>query len=560
MAKYSLGIDFGTLSGRAVLFEVETGTEVATAIKEYTHGVMDEFLPDGVNKLSDNWALQHPNDYLEVLKTAIPEVIQKSNINPDDIIGLGIDFTASTIMPIDSHGTPLCMLEEFSSNPHSYVKLWKHHAAQNEANLINEIAECRGEKFLKRYGGKISSEWLIPKIWETLKESPEVYHTADQFIEAGDWVIYLLTGEFKRSSCFAGYKATWHKREGYPSKDFFKALDPRLENVVEEKLSNNISSIGMKAGEITKESAGLTGLRPGTPVAIAIIDAHAAVPAAGISEPNKLLMIMGTSTCHILLNEKEVDIPGICGIVEDGIIPGFMAYEAGQSCVGDHFEWFIQNCIPTEYERKAREKNVHIHEFLTEMASKIKPGETGLLALDWWNGNRSTLVDANLSGVILGMNLQTRPEEIYRCLIEATAFGSRVIVENFREHGIPIEEIYACGGIAEKNPLMMQIYADVLNIDIKIADSAQTAALGSAIFGAVAAGGSRGGYDTIRDASKAMSRVKDKVYRPIPENANVYNELFKEYERLYNYFGLENNIMKKLIRIKNERSRCSPKK
>ncbi|PKG24825.1 ribulokinase [Niallia nealsonii] len=551
LAKYSIGVDYGTQSGRAVLVEVGTGKEIAAAVKEYTHGVMDEYLPDEKTKLEHDWALQHPKDYLEVLKITIPEVLEKAQVSNEDVIGIGIDFTACTILPIDKNGIPLCMRQEFKHHPHSYVKLWKHHAAQEEANRLNEIAKQRGETFLKRYGGKISSEWMFPKIWQILNEAPEIYAEADQILEATDWVISELTGEVVRNSCTAGYKAIWHKKDGYPSNEFFKALDPRLENVVEEKLSTQIVSIGSKAGELTEKAAKLTGLKPGTAVAVANVDAHVAVPAVGITEAGKLLMIMGTSTCHILLGEKEAIVPGMCGVVEDGVLPGFLGYEAGQSCVGDHFEWFTQNCVPASYQEQAENSGVNIHQFLTEKASRLEVGESGLLALDWWNGNRSTLVDVDLTGLLLGATLLTKPEEIYRALIEATAYGTRMIVETFRNSGVPVNEVYAAGGIAEKNELMMQIYADVLNMDIKISASSQTPALGSAMFGAVAAGKDNGGYDTITDAAREMGRIKDKIYKPMKKNAEVYEQLFAEYSKLYDYFGRgENNVMKKLKQLK----------
>ncbi|HHV98777.1 MAG TPA: ribulokinase [Clostridiaceae bacterium] len=549
--KYSIGVDFGTQSGRAVLVEVDTGREVASAVKEYTHGVMDEFLCDGVTKLEPDWALEHPGDYLEVLQVTIPAVLKESGVSPDDVIGLGIDFTACTMLPIDKEGNPLCFQERFKSNPHSYVKLWKHHAAQDEANKLNEIARERNEDFLNLYGGKISSEWLIPKIWQILNEAPEIYEEAYKFIEAADWIILQLTGEEKRNSCTAGYKAMWNKRKGYPSKDFFKALDPRLENVVEEKLSTDIYPLGSKAGEITEKAAKLTGLKPGTAVAVANVDAHVAVPAVGITEPGKMLMIMGTSTCHMLLGTEEKIVPGMCGVVEDGIVEGFFGFEAGQSCVGDHFEWFIENCLPAAYYKEAQERNMNIHKLLREKASVLKPGESGLVALDWWNGNRSVLVDADLTGVIVGCTLLTKPEEIYRALIEATAYGTRMIIETFQNNGVPITELYAAGGIAEKDELMMQIYSDVTNMEIRISASAQTPALGAAMFGAVAAGKERGGYDTIIDAAKIMAKVKEKYYKPIPENVAVYNKLYEEYKILHDYFGRGgNDVMKRLKEIR----------
>lgn len=550
-AKYSIGVDYGTQSGRAVLVDVSTGKEIASAVKVYTHGVMDEFLPDGITKLEPDWALEHPNDYLEVLQITVPAVLKEAGVSPDDVIGLGIDFTACTMLPIDKNGDPLCFQERYKKNPHSYVKLWKHHAAQDEANKLNEIAAGRNEDFLKRYGGKISSEWLIPKIWQILNEDPDLFNDADRFIEATDWVILQLTGLERRNSCTAGYKGIWHKQEGYPSKDFFKALDPRLENLVEEKLSKEVFPLGCKAGELTEKAAEMIGLKAGTAIAVANVDAHVAVPAVGITEAGKMLMIIGTSTCHILLGEEEKIVPGMCGVVEDGVLPGFKGYEAGQSCVGDHFEWFVDNCLPASYTKEAEERGINIHKLLREKASALKVGESGLVALDWWNGNRSVLVDVDLTGMMLGFTLLTKPEEIYRALIEATAYGTRMIIETFRKNGVPITELYAAGGIAQKDELMMQIYSDVTNMEIRISASTQTPALGSAMFGAVAAGKAKGGYDNVVDAAKVMGRVMDKYYKPIPENVAVYDKLYAEYEKLHDYFGRgDNDVMKRLKKIK----------
>ena len=549
--KYCIGVDYGTQSGRALLVEVGTGREVASAVKAYTHGVMDEFLPDGSTRLEPDWALQHPQDYLDVLEATIPEVLKVSGVKPEEIIGLGIDFTACTVLPTDESGKPLCFNEALMNEPHSYVKLWKHHAAQDEANRLNRIAMERNEKFLERYGGKISSEWMFPKVWQILNEAPEIYDAAHRFIEAADWVIFQLTGELKRNSCTAGYKAMWSKREGYPSKEFFKALDPRLENVIEEKFEGAINPLGLKAGELTAEASKLTGLKKGTAIAVANVDAHVSVPAVGITEPGKMLMIMGTSTCHMLLGTEEKMVPGMCGVVEDGIIPGLPGYEAGQSCVGDHFEWFVENCLPAAYSEIAAKRGINVHTLLVEKASTLKVGESGLIALDWWNGNRSVLVDADLTGLLMGCTLLTKPEEIYRALIEATAFGTRMIVETFRESGVPVYELYAAGGIAEKNEMLMQIYSDVTGMEIRISASAQTPALGAAMFGAVAAGSERGGYDDINKAAREMASVKEKYYKPIPDNVEAYDKLYAEYKNLHDYFGRGgNDVMKRLKEIK----------
>ncbi len=550
MAKYSIGVDYGTLSGRALIVNNETGEELSSAVYEYPHSVMSECLPSG-KKLGFDWALQHPQDYLDVLYNTIPAVLKESGVSKDDVVGIGLDFTACTILPAKKDGTPLCFLDEYKDEPHAYVKLWKHHAAQYLASKLNEIAEERNEPWLKNYGGKISSEWAIPKIWQVLCEAPEIYDAADTFIEAADWVVWQLSGKENRNSCCAGYKEMWNKKTGYPSKDFFKALDPRLENVIEEKLSTDISPMGSKAGELTEAMAEKLGLNAGTAIATAIIDAHVFVPAAGIAEAGKMLAIMGTSTCHMLLGNEEKQVKGMCGVVEDGILPGFFGYEAGQSCVGDHFQWFIDNCLPASYYEDAKEKGMNIHKYLREKAEKYKPGESGLVALDWWNGNRSCLVDVDLTGMILGMTLLTKPEEIYRALIEATAYGTRMIIETFREYGVEVNEFYAAGGIAKKDPMTMQIYSDILNLPIRIAGSDQGGALGSAIFGSVAAGKENGGYDDVFSAASRLGKVLDTKYEPNPEAVKVYDKLYAEYKILHDYFGRgANDVMKRLKEIK----------
>ncbi len=551
MSKYAIGVDFGTESGRALLVDVADGCEVATYVHPYSDGVIDETLPTSGAKLPPDFALQNPMDYIAVFQTAVPAVLQESGVDPADVIGVGIDFTACTMMPTLADGTPLCTLDAWKDNPHAWVKLWKHHAAQPEADKINETAEAMGESWLTRYGGKISSEWFFSKALQILDEAPDVYQAADRLLEGADWVVWQLTGEEKRNSCTAGYKAIWSKREGYPDSTYFAALDPRFGDVVETKMSRDIYPIGEKAGELTQEAAGWTGLRPGTAVAIANVDAHVSVPAATVTEPGRMVIIMGTSNCHMVLGEEERRVPGMCGVVEDGIIPGLFGFEAGQSCVGDHFAWFVENCVPAAYEREAAEQGLDIHPLLEAKAAALQVGESGLLALDWWNGNRSTLVDVDLTGLLIGATLATKPEEIYRALIEATAYGTRVIVEAFEDNGVAVNEIVATGGLPGRNKLLMQIYADVTGREIKIAATQQAGALGSAMFGAVAAGATRGGYDTIFDAAKRMARLQDVTYRPIPENQAVYDKLYAEYVTLYDYFGRgKNDVMKRLKAIK----------
>ena len=543
--KYAIGVDFGTESGRALLVDISDGREVATAVHKYANGVIDEQLPESGVRLPPDWALQDPNDYLEVLKKAIPAVVHESGIDPADVIGMGIDFTACTMLPVKVDGTPLCFLPEWREAPHAWVKLWKHHAAQPEAIQMTEVAGEYG--LLPRYGGKISSEWFFPKVWQILDEAPEVYAAADRLIEAADWIIWQLTGVETRSNTAAGYKALWSRQEGFPTAEFFNTLDPRLEHVVEEKLSTRIDFIGSKAGGLTEEAAKWTGIKPGTAVAVANVDAHVAVPASTVIEPGRMVIIMGTSNCHMVLSKEERHVPGMCGCVEGGILPGFFGYEAGQSCVGDHFAWFVENCVPTTYQQEAAQRGVDIHQLLEEKAACLQPGESGLLALDWWNGNRSVLVDVDLTGLLIGATLATKPEEIYRALIEATAYGTRMIIDTFNEYGVPVNEIVATGGLPDRNRLLMQIYADVTGREVKVAASHQTPALGSAMFGAVAAGKAAGGYDTIFEASQKMAHLRDERYIPIPEHQAVYEKLFQEYRILHNYFGRgENNVMKRL--------------
>ncbi len=553
MSKYAIGVDFGTESGRALLVDVADGREVATFVHNYKDGVIDDVLPTSGAKLPPDFALQNPLDYIAVFQTAVPAVLRQSGVDPADVIGVGIDFTACTMMPTLADGTPLCTLDPFKDNPHAWVKLWKHHAAQPEADKINATAARMGEPWLTRYGGKISSEWFFSKALQILDEAPEIYAAADRLIEGADWVVWQLTGQEKRNSCTAGYKAIWSKREGYPGNAFFKALDPRFEHVVDDKMSRDIYPIGAKAGELTAQAARWTGLRPGTAVAIANVDAHVSVPAATVTEPGRMVMIMGTSTCHMVLGKEQKIVPGMCGVVEDGIIPGLFGFEAGQSCVGDHFAWFVENCVPAAYATEAEQRGLNLHQLLEEKASQLKVGESGLLALDWWNGNRSVLVDVDLTGLLIGATLATKPEEMYRALIEATAYGTRVIIEAFEENGVAVNEIVATGGLPGRNKLLMQIYADVTGREFKVAYTEQAGALGSAMFGAVAAGKARGGYDTITQAAQKMARLKDIAYKPTAANRAMYDHLYAEYVTLYSYFGRgQNDVMKRLKAIKAE--------
>ena len=553
MPRFTVGVDFGTESGRAVLVDVANGREIATAVYRYANGVIDERLPapDQDLRLPPDWALQDPADYLRTLETTVPALLAQTGVDAADVIGVGIDFTACTMLPTTADGTPLCFLEEFRRRPHAWVKLWKHHAAQRQADRINAIASERGESWLPRYGGKISSEWFYSKSLQILDEDPDLYRAADRLIEAADWVVWRLTGVETRNSCTAGYKAIWSKADGFPMADYFGALDPRFAGVVDEKMKRDITPIGQRAGELSAEAAAWTGLRSGTAVAVANVDAHVSVPAVTVTEPGRMVAVMGTSICHLVLGPEPALVEGMCGAVEDGILPGLTGFEAGQSAVGDIFAWFVDNAVPPSYHDAAAAAGTDVHAILAGEASRLRPGESGLLALDWWNGNRSILVDVNLTGMLLGATLATRAPEIYRALIEATAFGTRTIVEAFETAGVPINEIVACGGLPERNPLLMQVYADVTGRNLRVGESLQAPALGAAMFGAVAAGRSGGGYDSIVEAAQCMARLQPTVYRPNEAYRTTYDALFAEYRALHDYFGRgTNDVMKRLKSIR----------
>ena len=544
---YTIGLDFGTLSGRAVLVDALNGDEVAESVFDYPHGVMDSELPSGL-KLPPDWALQHPQDYLDVFAHTVPAVLRGSGVDPVDVKGIAIDFTASSPMPTTSDGKPLCFMPELKGEPHAYIKLWKHHAAQRQADQINETARQLGETWLPRYGGKISSEWFFSKLLQILQERPDIYAQMDCFIEAADWVIWQLTGVETRNTCTAGYKAMVQDGE-FPSADYFKALDPAFENVVDEKVGREFAELGSKAGELRPEMAAMMGLPPGVAVAVANVDAHVTAPAVKATDPGVMVMVMGTSTCHIMSGTELGEVEGMCGVVMGGVIPGLYGYEAGQSAVGDIFAWYVENGVPPDYHAAAQKAGLNLHEYLEREAAKQRVGEHGLIALDWWNGNRSTLVDVDLTGMMLGMNLATRAPDIYRALIEATAFGTREIIEAFEAQGVEVRELVAAGGLPEKNALLRQIYADVTGRTFKLAGSAQAPALGSAMHAAVAAGI----YPDIQAAAEKMGKLKDEVVSPIAENQAMYDRLYAEYRTLYDYFGRgANDVMQRLKAIKHQ--------
>lgn len=532
---HTIGIDFGTESGRVLLLELSSGREVATAVVPYLHGVIDKVLPSSGEVLPPDWALQDPTDYLHVLHTGVPEVLRKGKVGKQDVIGMGIDFTSCTVLPVLSDATPLCTVERWKNRPHAWPKLWKHHSAQNIADRMNDIARQRGEAFLERYGGRISSEWYFPKLIEIFESDRGVYDACHAFVEAADWVVWYLTGQLLRNACSAGYKALWSESEGLPDPDYFMEVSPGFAHP-DEKLGRNFVALGTRAGHLREELAHQLGLNQ-VAVAVGNVDAMAAVPGAGVSDPGALVMVMGTSICHLAISNQKALFPGVTGVAKDGILPGYFGYEAGQAAVGDMYAWFVKHFVRLDCKETGRQGSQTIYKDIERASATRRAGESGLLALDWWNGNRSILSDADLSGCVFGLTLSSTPEDVYRALLESTAFGTLRIIKNFESHGFHFTELVACGGLPHKSPLLMQIYADVCGLPVTVRDSTEISARGSAMWGAVAAGSASGGFDSIDDASQALAPPPCKVYQPQPEARKTYKMLYGVYEELYTWLG-----------------------
>ncbi|MER7893915.1 ribulokinase [Micromonospora sp. NPDC094482] len=527
--RYVVGVDFGTLSGRAVVVDVADGAELGAAVHPYRHGVITGRLPDGT-PLPPEWALQDPADHREVLRVAVPAALRAAGVRPRDALGIGVDATSCTVLPTLADGTPLCELPGLRGRPHAYPKLWKHHAAQRQADRINALAAERGESWLARYGGRVSAEWQLAKALELLEEDPELFDRAQRWIETTDWIVWQLCGRETRNVSAAGYKGL--RQDGsYPSADFLRALHPRLDGLL-DRVDGPLAPLGARAGGLTAEAARWTGLPPGIPVAVGAIDAHVTAAAARSVAPGRMLAVLGTSTCLIMNAERYHEVPGVCGAVEGGVTAGSWGYEAGQSGVGDIFAWYVTHALPAGYAAEAQRRGESPYQLLDRLAADQPVGGHGLLALDWQSGNRSVLMDHELSGVLLGLTLATRPEEIWRALLEATAFGARTVVEAFTAAGVEVDELTAAGGLTG-NRLLLRIYADVLNRPLHVLDSAHPAALGAAIHAAAAAGA----YPDVPAASAAMGAHRRETWHPDPARAAAYDELYAEYRRLHDHFG-----------------------
>lgn len=532
MGSYVIGIDFGTLSARAVLVRARDGEIAAQRVLDYPHGVLGGPGP--------GWALHVPEDYLTALEGTVPPLLSGAGVSPKQVSGVAWDVTSCTILPALADGTPVSSLPRFRENPHALVKLWKHLAAEPQARRAAEAAREVCPELLEDYGGTVSAQWMLPKILQVLEEAPEVYEASELFLEVTDWLTLVLTGSLSRSRCCAGFKSFYRAGHGYPPPAFLKRLDPRLERLASERLRGPVNAPWKTAGRLREDWARRLGLLPGTPVAAGIIDAHAGLLGSGVTEAGQVLLAMGTSTCQMLLSREKRTVPGIFGVAGDSVLPGLYTYEAGQACVGDLLDWFVRTSLPAGITEAAA--GTELHTYLSREAAALPPGSGGLLALDWWNGQRSPYGDDRLSGVMLGMTVSTTPVQQYRALMEATAYGTRLILEAFQSGGIPVREVFACGGISRKNPVMLQIYADVLNRPIRIARQEQTTALGAAILAAAAAGL----HPSPTEAVRAMTLPPETVYRPGRESAAAYEALYREYRTLAEYFAHENPIMHRL--------------
>lgn len=566
MGKYSIGLDFGTNSCRSLIVDISNGEELATYVFNYPSGSAGVI----TDPKHHNLARQNPADYLKGIEVTIVEALKKAKkenpvFSSDDVIGIGVDTTGSSPLPVDSNGTPLCFNEKFKNEPAAMVWLWKDHTSHAEAKLITDTAAKFRPEYLAKIGGVYSSEWFWSKLLHCQLENPEVFNMADSFVEICDWIPAVLIGNtnpdnIKRSICAAGHKAMYNdKWGGLPDEEFLRILSPSLAEL-RKKLTSNAFSSDERAGFLSKEWAEKLGLSEKVSVAVGAFDAHMGAVGAGITT-GTLVKILGTSTCDILIwpnNKTLADIPGVCGIVDGSVMGGFYGIEAGQSAVGDIFLWFINHLVPEKYGNTPEEKFAN----LEKEASKLKPGESGLIALDWNNGNRTILVDVRLSGLLIGQTLYTQPYEIYRALIESTAFGALAIIDRVEEYGVEINDIVNCGGLAIKNPLLMQIYADVTNRPMKISKSEQTPALGAAIFAAVSAGEQVSGFKDIYSAQEVMTGTKD-IFNPIPENNEIYKKLYSLYRQLHDGFGTKEwsgnmyNIMKDLLDIRDNVTRES---
>ncbi|MDO5514762.1 ribulokinase [Staphylococcus xylosus] len=526
---YSIGIDFGTGSGRAFLINTENGEIEEQYIRNYTHGTIEGEL--GGEKLPQNFALQNANDYMEIIETGIPTIIEKANISVSEIVGIGIDFTSSTVIFVDEQMEPIHNRAGFQDNPHAYVKLWKHHGAQDEADLLFKTALEGKNRWLGYYGFNVSSEWMIPKIMEVNNKAPEVMAVTANIMEAGDWIVNRLTGQNVRSNCGLGFKSFWEAETGFHY-DLFDKVYSDLSDIVRTKVDAPVVSIGDSVGTLCKEMAEKLGLSPDTQVSPFIIDAHASLLGIGSEKDKEMTMVMGTSTCHLMLNKEQHKVPGISGSVKGAIIPNLYAYEAGQTAVGDLFE-YVAKQAPYDYVKAAESRGISIFDLLNEKAAQIYPGESGLIALDWHNGNRSVLSDSNLKGSLFGMTLQTRHEEIYRAYLEATAFGAKMIMQQYQGWQMEVDHVFACGGIPKKNGLLMEIYANILNKKITVIDSEYAPAIGAAILGAICGGA----HPDFNSAIEAMKEPVLYQVEPDPQQVRIYKKLFSAYKELHDLHG-----------------------
>ena len=551
MSDFTIGVDFGTQSVRAIVVRCSDGTTISESTFAYPHGVLDRSLPDGTPLPGPDWALADPNDYMTGLIHVVHNAVAKSGLAPEQIGAIAIAATACTLLPVNKDLVPLCCLDEYRSRPQAWCKLWKHHRAQPYATQLTETALLMKQDFLANYGGKISSEWAVPKVMEVFDQDREVYNASDRFMQFSDWLTGGMVGNPDvQNGSIAAYKALWSATDGYPCDKYLAAVALQVPEIVHDKLRGTMYLAGDCVGTLTKEAAHKLGLSTSSRVGMAHTDAHASAYGSGIADEGDYVFILGTSSCGHLITRRQEKVSGVTGALPDGLLRGYTCYSAGQACVGDMLEWFIKNSVPSAVKEAAASSGLSLHAYLEREASKQKPGECGLVTLDWFNGNRSTLVNAALSGITVGLTMETTPIDIYRSMLEAIAFGHREIVDNFTSSNLSIKRIVICGGIAHKNNLLLQIMSDVLGRPLEVSAEPQATALGAAICAATALGADNGGYESLPEAIHQMKAGCLKTIPPNLENTKAYERIYNHYHQLYNIFGRQYSGIMEDLRVK----------
>lgn len=534
---YVIGIDCGSLSARALIARVSDGAVISESAADYPHGILDKTLPNGM-PIPEHFVLQVAEDYLQVIPQTIREAVEQAGVSPNQIIGIGVDATSCTLVACTGDGTPLSTLPTYMTEPHCYIKLWKYHHVQKQVDDIYELARKRKESFLAHFGGTVSCEWMLPKVMQVYDENRQLFDETAYYLDLCDWLTWNMTGSITRSRNSAGFKNLWDEEKGDISREFLDGLRPGLGDAYYAKvLAAPVVMHGQCCGVLDQKGAAWLGLPEGIPVSAGMMDGHASLIATGLQNEGDMAIIVGTSNGIPVLSDTFREIPGVSGVVRNALVSGKYAYAAGQIATGDMLDWFVRNSVPCEYRERAELLGMDIHAYLSQLAAAEHPEKNSLTVLDWWNGNRSILCDQQLTGTILGLTLDTRPEQIYCAMLQGIACGTRVIMEQFQQYGQKIHRVFACGGIPRKNRFFMQQYANILNMQVYVVNYSNTSALGSAICAAAAAGLERGGYGSLEEAMRHM-RMRDlTIYQPQREYAQEYENQYQRYRYFHDLLG-----------------------